>query len=91
MVALGSKDFVLVGFANTKRELGVPEPQVLGRQEPVQKVIDAVGNSGRRSNHAVVTRRPVEQANKVREKVEHCQVVFNGDDVLVVVDELSDR
>ncbi|KAI3494682.1 hypothetical protein L1887_40498 [Cichorium endivia] len=78
-------------LGDLERKRLVAETHVLGGDVAVEEDVDAI-TDGRRHGHDTVHRGDaVEAADKVREVVEHGQVVLDGDDVGVGVEERADH
>jgi len=83
-------DELLGPLSNAEGQAFLTETQVLGRDVAVQEDVDAFADRVRMGNDTVNGGLAVENADVIREVVEHGQIVLDDDDIVVGTQERPD-
>lgn len=68
-------------IANLEGKGLIPKSQIFSRNKTSQKDVDALSNRERQSHYPIRSRLPVKAADKIRQIIQHAQVVLHYDDV----------
>ena len=82
---------LLTSFSKTESERLVTEPQVLGGDVTIQEDVDTFTDGRGQSHDTVNSGASVKHANEVGQIIEHRQIVFNNNNVVIGTEEAADR